>query len=335
VDAAGVRCTPFTAPGEPSLELARAGALRAREADAELVIAVGGGSAIDTGKAIAALLGNGGDPLDYAEVIGLGRKLERPSVPFIAVPTTAGTGAEVTRNAVLSSAEHHVKVSLRSVHMLPRLALVDSALTHSLPPAVTAATGLDALTQVLEPYVSNAANPVVDALCVEGIKRSARSLRQAFRAGADADAREDLALTSLLGGLALANAKLGAVHGFAAPLGGQLGAPHGALCARLLPLVIEANVRALRARAPGTPALERYREVACLLTGRAAAQAEDAAQWASELVAELGIPPLATYGMSSAHIPDLVAQARRASSMKGNPIELSTDELAAILEAAL
>ncbi|HVJ17729.1 MAG TPA: iron-containing alcohol dehydrogenase [Polyangiaceae bacterium] len=332
---AGLECSAFSVSGEPTLEIARDGVSLAREANASLVVALGGGSVIDAGKAIAALLGNGGDPLDYAEVVGKGRKIDKPSLPFIAVPTTAGTGAEVTRNAVLASHEHRVKVSLRSPHMLPRLALVDSELTHSVPPDVTAATGLDALTQVLEPYVSNAANPLVDALCLEGMARGARSLRRAFHDGSDADAREDMALCSLFGGLCLANAKLGAVHGFAAPLGGSFTAPHGALCARLLPLVIATNIRALQARAPASPVLARYETVARVLTGKPDARAEDAAAWAEELVSELRIPALRSYGMSASDIPDIVAKARQASSMKGNPIALEEAELGAILERAL
>ncbi len=331
----GLTCMTFGVSGEPTIELARDGVERGGECGAELVIAIGGGSVIDAGKAIAALLGNGGDPLDYAEVIGKGRKIEKPSLPFIAVPTTAGTGAEVTKNAVLASHQHRVKVSLRSLHMLPRVALVDSELTHSVPAEVTAATGLDALTQVLEPYVSSAANPLVDALCLEGLARGARSLRRVYDDGNDADAREDMALCSLLGGLALANAKLGAVHGFAAPLGGTFAAPHGALCARLLPLVIASNIAALRARAPQSPVLDRYATVARVLTDRPEARAEDAAAWAEALVSDLGIPAFASYGMTASDIPDLVAKARQASSMKGNPIELSEGELGRILERAL
>jgi alcohol dehydrogenase class IV len=219
--------------------------------------------------------------------------------------------------------------------MLPRLALVDSELCHSVPPAVTAATGLDALTQVLEPYVSRAHNPLVDAICLEGLRRGARSLERAYRDGADADAREDMALCSLFGGLSLANAKLGAVHGFAAPLGGRFSAPHGAICARLLPLVIDSNLRALRARDASGPHLERYATVARVLTGKPDAAADDAVAFTAELVAALRIPPLSSYGMSAGDIPDLVAKAQKASSMKGNPIELRAEELSDILTAAL
>ncbi len=168
---------PFAVPGEPSLARVREGTALAREAGCDVVIAMGGGSAIDAGKAIAALMTNPGDPLDYLEVIGRGRPLERPAAPFIAIPTTAGTGSEVTMNAVLASAEHRVKASLRSPRMLPRLAIVDPELTLDLPRAVTASTGLDALTQLIEPYVSVRANALTDLYCVEGIRRVAAALR--------------------------------------------------------------------------------------------------------------------------------------------------------------
>jgi alcohol dehydrogenase class IV len=331
----GIETSVFAVSGEPSVELVREGVARGRAFGATFVIGVGGGSVVDAAKAIAVLLTNPGDPLDYVEVIGAGKKLELPGVPCVAIPTTSGTGSEVTKNAVLASAEHRVKVSLRSPYLLPKLALVDSELTHGVPPGVTAATGLDALTQVIEPYVSRASNPLVDAICLEGIRRGARALTRAFRDGSDADAREDMALTSLFGGLALANAKLGAVHGFAAPLGGMFDGPHGAICARLLPLVMAENVRALRARAPEHPALSRYETVAQLLTGEPKATIEEGIRWTEVLVLTLGIPRLSSYGMQSGDIPAVVARARVASSMKGNPIELEERELISILERAL
>jgi alcohol dehydrogenase class IV len=276
------------------------------------------------------LLSNGGDPLDYAEVIGDGRPIEKPPVPWIAVPTTAGAGAEATRNAVLRSPEHHVKVSLRSPHMLPTLAVVDPDLTRTLPPEVTASTGLDALSQVLEPFVSRKANPLTDALCREGIARIGGSLLRAFHDGRDAAAREDMSLGALLGGIALANAGLGAVHGFAAPIGGSFNAPHGAVCAALLAPVMEANLVA------ADNALQaRYAEVARLLTGRSNASAEDGIRWIRALTADLSIPGLAAYGLSENHIPDLCEKALRASSMQGNPVSFNSTTLASILRAAL
>jgi alcohol dehydrogenase class IV len=333
--AQGIDCVTFSVAGEPTTEVAGLGTQRAQEADCDLIIGFGGGSVLDTGKAIAALLTNGGDPLDYLEVIGRGQPLTRPSAPYIAIPTTAGTGAEVTRNAVLASPEHRVKVSLRSPLMLPRLALVDPKLTHSLPPEVTASTGLDALTQVMEPYVSNRANPMTDALCREGMRRAARSLRRAYEQGDDAVAREDMALTSLFGGLALANAKLGAVHGFAGPVGGMFSAPHGAICARLLPHVMAVNVRALQERSPRSESLGRYDEISRILTGNDKATADDGVAWVQELCQALQVPSLASYGVTLEDFPVLIEKASVASSMQGNPIELIPDEMREILTWAL
>jgi alcohol dehydrogenase class IV len=290
---------------------------------------------IDTGKAVAALLTNSGDPLDYLEVIGRGQPLTQASAPYIAIPTTAGTGAEVTHNAVLASPEHRVKVSLRSPLMLPDVALVDPELSCCLPPDVTAYTGLDALTQVIEPFVSGKANPITDALCREGITRAARSLRRAFENGEDHPAREDMALASLFGGLALANAALGAVHGFAGPFGGMFDAPHGAICAALLPHVMAINVQALQARQPDGEALRRYDEVARLLTGNSAATARDGVAWIATLCAALRVPALASYGLARADFDDLITKAAAASSMKGNPVALTPNEMRTILERAI
>jgi alcohol dehydrogenase class IV len=333
--AEGIGTTVFSVRGEPSTEVARRGTEQARRSACELVIGIGGGSALDTGKAIAALLANGGDPLDYLEVIGKGKPLAKPSAPYIAIPTTAGTGAEVTRNAVLASSEHRVKVSLRSPHMLPHLAVVDPELTYSLPPEVTASTGLDAFTQVMEPYVSNKANPLTDALCRKGMGRAARSLRRAYEREGDFAAREDMAIVSLFGGLALANAKLGAVHGFAGPLGGMFPGPHGAICARLLPYVMETNVRALQEREPGSAALRRYDEIAQILTGDVSATAEEGVAWVQELCGALDVPPLSKYGLTREQIPAVIQKASVASSMQGNPIKLTDEEMGDILSLAL
>jgi alcohol dehydrogenase class IV len=281
------------------------------------------------------MLANTGDLLDYLEVIGKGQALSRPALPFIAIPTTAGTGTEVTRNAVLASPQHGVKVSLRSPFLLPRVALVDPELTYELPPAITASTGLDALTQVIEPYVCNRANPITDALCVEALRRVARSLREVYHNNQNTAAREDMSVASLFGGLALANAGLGAVHGFAAPVGGMFPAPHGAVCAILLPEVMAANLCALEQRQPASEALRRYETVARLLTGNANALAADGVQWVRQLVVDTQIPHLGDYGIKGEHIDDLVEKASVASSMKPNPILLTHAELAQILQQAL
>jgi len=325
----------FAVSGEPTVEVIREGVAAVRTAGSDLVIGFGGGSALDAGKAIAALAANPGDVLEYLEVIGGGKSLTQAPLPFIAIPTTAGTGSEVTRNAVIASPEYRVKVSLRSPLMLPRLALVDPELTLSLPPEVTASTGLDALTQLIEPYTCNVPNPLLDPLCEEGIRRIARSMEVAFREGSDLPAREDIALASLLGGLALANARLGAVHGIAGPLGGMFPAPHGAVCAALLPHVMAANIRALRERAAVSPALQRYDQVAQLLTGSPAARAEEGAAWVAALVRQLHIPALAHWGVTAADLPELIDKSTRASSMKGNPLPLTPTELHAVLIRAL
>lgn len=329
---AGIVATRFVVAGEPAIGLVEQGITLARAERCELVIAIGGGSVIDAGKAIAAMLANAGELLDYVEVIGRGKVLAKPSRPFIAIPTTAGTGAEVTRNAVLASPEQRVKVSLRSALMLPTVALIDPELTYDLPPALTASTGLDALTQLIEPFTCNRANPMTDAICREGMKRVARSLRSAYRDGKNAVAREDMAVAGLFGGLALANAGLGAAHGFAAPIGGMFPAPHGAVCAALLPYVMAMNVQALQRSGRS---VERYDEVARILTGDSSAKANDGVRWVGELVRDLNISKLSAYGISATHVPELVAKAANASSMKANPVVLSPDDLVEILQAAL
>ena len=333
--AAGLAATPFPIAHEPTVDDIARGVDAARTAGSDCVLGFGGGAALDAAKAIAALVTNGGPLLDYLEVIGRAQPLARPGLPCIAIPTTAGTGSEVTRNAVLASPAHRVKVILRGPQLLPRVALVDPELTRALPPDVTATTGLDALTQLIEPYVSGRANPLTDALCVDGIRRAARSLRRAVENGADLSAREDMALASLFGGLALANAGLGAVHGFAGPIGGMFPAPHGAVCAALLPHVMAANLAALRARAPASPALARYQAIAQLVTGNPHALADDGARWIGELVASLPIPSLARHGVTAQDIPAIVAAATKASSMEANPLPLLPAELTAILERAL
>jgi alcohol dehydrogenase class IV len=331
----GLPASTFAVRGEPTVEIALQGTEEARRFEADLIIAMGGGSPIDAAKAIAALLANPGDPYDYLEVIGRGLPLANPAAPLIAIPTTAGPGAEVTRNAVLASPEHGVKVSMRHVSMLPDLALVDPVLTYDLPPSVTASTGLDALTQCLEPFVSHLATPLTDGFCRQGMRRAARSLRRVFHDGADREARGDMALASLCGGLALANAKLGAVHGFAGPIGGMFGAPHGAVCARLLPLVMAANVDALQQRAPDSPALARYEEVARTLTDDPNASVADGVAWVRGLADELAVPGFSDFGMGEGDIADIVAKAVPSSSMKGNPVTLTEQELAGILADAL
>ncbi len=332
---ADMALTHLPVSGEPGIALIDQAKAQALRAGCDMVISIGGGSVIDSGKASAALIPNAGELLDYLEVIGAGKKLMANPLPFIALPTTAGAGAEVTKNAVIGAKDQRVKVSLRDNRMLADVAIVDPHLTHSMPPAVTASTGMDALTQALEPFVSHFANPLADGFCIEGLRRAGRSLRRVYAQPDDAEARRDMALASLLGGLALANAKLGAVHGFAGVLGGMYSAPHGSVCAALLPAVMAANIKALGERQPEDRALARYDQVARLLLDDHSAKASDAISWISETSRQLGIPGLGSFGVNAADFAEIVAKSAASSSMKGNPIALTAEELTAILQAAL
>jgi len=307
---------------EPEIGTADEGARRCREAGCDVVVAVGGGSVLDTAKAAAALVPNGGEALDFLEGVGRGRTLEHPSLPFIAVPTTAGSGSEVTRNSVLRVPDLKVKRSLRSDFMIPRVAVIDPHLSQSCPLPVAASAGLDALTHLIEGYVSIGAQPTTDALALRGIRLAAHGLLSLGRGKQDV---ESMALASFWGGIVLANAGLGAVHGLVAPLGGRCAVPHGMGCSCLLAATMEMNIEALRARAPGSPALVRYEEIA------------DALKEMPELDRlrrDLGVPPLASFGLSREEIPDIIAGSR-AGSMNYNPITLTDAELERILLQSL
>jgi alcohol dehydrogenase class IV len=334
LEAGGSSVFSFQVEKEPTTEMISNGVKFARETDCKAVVGFGGGSVIDSAKAIAALTPNKGELLDYLEVIGKGKKLEEKPLPFIAVPTTAGTGAEVTKNAVIHSPEHNVKVSLRSPLMFPDVAVVDPELTLSMLPEITATTGMDALTHLLETFVSNQANPFIDMLCREGIHRISASLKNAFENGNDLKAREDMAFAAMLGGMALANVKLGAVHGFAGPLGGMFPVPHGAVCAALLPAVMEINIRVLEEQ-KHIKSIAKYLEVAQILTGNKDAKIEDGINWAGEMVKALKIPTLSAFGLSASNFPVLVEKAKKASSMQGNPVSLSEKQLTEILEKSV
>jgi alcohol dehydrogenase class IV len=319
---------------EPSIERVRATVDLLLETGCDAVLGFGGGSALDIAKAVAVLATSGTDPMEHLEVIGAGRPIERQGLPCVAVPTTAGTGSEVTRNSVLSGSG--VKASLRSPLLLPKVALVDPDLLVGVPKPTIAASGMDALSQLIEPLLSQRANPFTDALAREGIRRSARSLRRAYEEGMeDPGVREDLAMASLFSGICLANSGLGAVHGLAAAAGARLSAPHGAVCAAVLAAAIDVNLRALRDRAPDHQAVQRITEVATLLTGRPDASAEDAISWLQELTAVLSIPGLASYGLDEAEIDAVATAAQKASSMRGNPIELRDQEVREIVTRSL
>jgi alcohol dehydrogenase class IV len=331
---ADIASVVFGVATEPSIERVRAAVGLISETGCDAVLGFGGGSALDVAKAAAVLATSGTDPVEHLEVIGAGRPIERPGLPCVAVPTTAGTGSEVTRNSVLSGGG--VKASLRSPLLLPKVAVVDPDLLIGVPQPSVAASGMDALSQLIEPLLSVRANPFTDALARDGIRRSARSLRRAYQDGMeDAGVREDLALVSLFGGMCLANSGLGAVHGIAAAAGARLSAPHGAVCAAVLAAAMEVNLRALRNRAPDHPALRRMAEVATLVTSQSEATPEDAIAWLQELTATLSIPGLASYKLSEDKIPAVVTAAQKATSMRGNPIELSNAEVTEIVTRSL
>lgn len=325
----------FSVSGEPDLETIQLGIQTSRDFSADLFLGFGGGSAIDSAKAIAAFSANPGDPLDYLEVVGRGLPLLKASLPVIAIPTTAGTGSEVTRNAVISLPEHRIKVSLRHSSMLPSIALVDPDLTLSLPPEVTAATGMDALTQLIEPFLSTRANELTDLFCLEGMVRVSASLVKAVENGTSLFARTDMSYASLLGGLALANAGLGAVHGLAAPIGGMFHAPHGAICACLLPLVFQLNWQAVQASEKNSYLLSRFHQVGKTLLGDPHAGAPQAIEWLLSLRDRLKIPGLSHYGVTSADLSDISRAAMQASSMKSNPIQFQQNQFIDLLSQAL
>jgi alcohol dehydrogenase class IV len=335
LDLPGLVTSSMRVSGEPTVEAICNAVDFARQLSANLVIGIGGGSTLDTAKATAALIANPGQVTDYLEVIGQNKPLTHPSMPLIAIPTTAGTGAEVTRNAVIGVPDHHVKVSIRSPYLLPRVALVDPELTLSVPPEITAYTGFDALTQLIEPFTCGNPNPLTDAICIEGLQHVARSFIRAYDDGSDLTARSDMALASLFSGLALANAKLGAVHGLAGPIGGEVSAHHGAICAGLLPRVMETNFKALINRSPNHPSIERYAVIGRLLTGNLKATAESAIQWVKDRSSHMNIQALSAQGLAENRFPALIDKAKISSSMKGNPIILFDDEIRNILRSSL
>ncbi len=322
----------FPIHGEPTLDDIITITDQCKEFGAEMVVGFGGGSVIDTGKAVAAMATNPGELLDYLEVIGKGKQIVEPPLPMIALPTTAGTGSEVTRNAVLSVPEKKMKVSLRSPWLYPRVALVDPELTASMPPALTAYTGMDALTQLIEPFICMRANPMVDLFCREGIERIVDSIFDAFHDGTNLLARNQMSWASLLGGLSLANAGLGAVHGFASPIGGMFNAPHGMVCACLLPSVFQVNFQALQDRKPGASVLVKFLNIAQIVTKRQNATIKDGIRWLQEVNRALRIPRLSSLGIDRGDFKEIVRLSKEASSMKANPIELTELELTKILE---
>lgn len=320
--------------GEPDVDAVRAAVARARELRPDVVVGWGGGAVLDLAKCVAALLPGTSDVLDHLEVVGRGDPLPTGAPPVVAVPTTAGTGAEVTANAPVRVPERGVKASLRGPTLLPAVAVVDPVLTLGCPPAVTAAAGVDALTQCLEAFTTPQATPLTDPLAREGLVRAGRSLVRAVEHGDDLDARTDLGVAALLSGMALANARLGVVHGLAAALGGRLGAPHGQVCAAVLVATTAANVAALRRTDPDGPGLARYDQAAVALTGDRDARADDAVAWLTRTVATLRVPGLAALGLDPAAVPRVVDDALAASSTRGNPVRLTREEMTDVVTSS-
>jgi alcohol dehydrogenase class IV len=326
--------TVFRVHSEPDIITVMEGVELAKNNHCDFVIGFGGGSVLDTAKAIAAMLTNPGQLVDYLEVIGSGKQIINQAAPMIAIPTTAGTGTEVTSNAVIASPEHQIKVSLRSRKMIPTIALVDPELTYTMPAKVTANTGMEPLTQVIESYVSNRANIMTDIISERGIKLGAGALLKAFLDGEDRKARHDMSITSLFGGLALANGGLGAVHGFAGPIGGMFNVPHGLLCACLLPYVIKYNIKTLETFELGEEIRNRYLDIAKWVTGDPLAEINDGIYWIQELAKSLNIPGLRDLGIHPQDFDIIIEKSKSASSMQKNPVKLEEKILRAILEEA-
>ena len=359
LEAGGISWATASVESEPSPDDVDEIVAGHRGAGLEVVVGIGGGSALDTAKAVAGLLPGGGSVREHLEGVGPSLPLRGPTLPFVAVPTTAGTGSEATRNAVLTErGPRGFKRSFRDERLVAVEAIVDPDLLAGAPANLIAANGLDALTQLLEPYVSPRAGPLTDALALDGLAKAADALpvwsalaasKPQAPSETTAGPRKAMGYAALLSGICLANAGLGAVHGLASPLGALVAIPHGFACGAVLVAVVETNIAALEARAPESPALARYAEVGRIvaggtaadrLAGRSGGVGEEAdaraalVAWLSDLTRSLAVPGLGAFGLTSADIPTLVAGSR-GSSMRTNPVELTDAEIAAILERSL
>ncbi len=330
----GLRTQIFAIGSEPKTENISEAVRLCRKQECNVIVGLGGGSAIDAAKAIAAMATNPGELTNYLEVIGQNKPITEKPLPCIAIPTTAGTGSEVTKNAVIKSVGHSVKVSLRSEMMYPKIAVIDPQLSMQMSPELTAFTGIDALTHLLETFVSASLNPFLDMICSDGLTRISGFLESAFLNGNDLEARENMAFAAMLGGIALANGKLGAVHGFAGPLGGMFPAPHGAVCACLLPAVMKVNIETLQNHG-NTEKLERFRRLAVILTGNENSTPEDGTNWIENLVKKLQVPSLSALNVTRESFSILAEKAKVASSMKGNPVLLNDLQLLKILDLSV
>jgi alcohol dehydrogenase class IV len=341
MEAKGLRWLHFTVSGEPSPMLVDEAVNRFRSEGVEVVMAIGGGSVLDAAKAIAGLLPHGNSVMDHLEGVGKNVPYHGPSTPFIAVPTTAGTGSEATKNAVLSvQGLEGFKKSFRDECLIPEYAVIDPDLLASCPRELIAADGMDAFTQLLESYVSSKANPFTDALAWSGMCAFKEGFFAAWE-GAEPAAghgRGAMAYASLLSGITLAQVGLGSVHGLASPLGAYFPIPHGVVCGTLVAAATQVNIAAMQARDPNHPALAKYAEVGRLLTGRNEADDSAARSALTELLADwserLQLPRLNRYGIGAEDFPLIVANSR-GSSMQTNPIVLTDAEIEAILDDRL
>ncbi len=321
--------------GEPTIEIIDSGVEEAKEFKSDVILGIGGGSVLDSAKAIAGLVTNGGSALDYMEVIGKGLSISKPPLPIIVAPTTAGTGSEVTKNAVIFAKDDKLKASIRSLLLIPKIAIIDPILMLSVPSNVTATCGMDALTQLIEAYTSNMAHPFTDTLAMLGIQKALKSLPIAYQNGQSYEAREDMALAALLSGICLANVGLGAVHGFASPMGG-LNIPHGVICSVLLAPTIEVNIKELKSKSPNSAVLAKYSRIGRIISGQSSSTQEEdheiLIEYLKKLTQDLKIPSLSEYGVNESDIPSIVEKAREASSMRYNPITLEDSALTSILK---
>lgn len=301
---------------DPSLETVNQGIRMAHEKKSDLVIGLGGGSALDVAKAIASLTRQSGTIWEYHT----GKKIEKEGLPFVAIPTTAGTGAEITNNSVLIDRKKTVKKSIRSPYMIARVALVDPELTLSLRPRVTAFTGMDAFTQALESYVTRTSNPITDTLALRAVEIIFQNLPQAVANGKDANIREKMALGSLLSAMAFSNSGLGAVHGLAHPIGARFGVPHGLACAILLPHVIGFNL------------ISRPQKFTQIAKKIGVEKIENLPYAIKRFLEQIGLPlNFREYGITEAHFSSIIAESR-SSSMSKNPRQVSDEDLRKILK---
>mgnify|MGYP002713101348 CR=1 FL=1 len=326
-------------PGEPSPQRVDEAVKQFAAADIDVVLGIGGGSALDAAKAIAGLLKVQRTVMDYLEGVGPELTYEGPALPFIAVPTTAGTGSEATKNAVLSvQGKDGFKKSFRDDKLVAEYAIVDPQLLASCPPGVIAANGMDALTQLLESYVSTRSNVMTEALAISGLRAARDGLLALYRNSDDARAREQMAYASMLSGICLAQTGLGSVHGLASPLGAFYPIPHGVVCGTLVAEATRVNIDAMQQREPDNVALDKYARLAEILSERRIRDHQEARDSLIALLADwteqLQLPGLAHYGVHENELDHVVAHSR-GSSMKTNPIVLSDAEIHRLLVARL